>query len=169
MQLILENDNKLRYQQWPAHVHDAQLTSETKASGHDVCSRPFTLKSPARRSVGGVLCSHNSHTHRTHTVIQQHTGIWSTTLWIGKLRLIFCHQETNFDMLISQKSEQKKSLCNKKARLFQIQRKDDLCWTHDTMLLMREREDNKSSQHWTDTRKAISLAFTDICKLLTQT
>lgn len=109
------------------------------------------------------------HTQNPHTVIQQHTGIWSTTLWIGKLCLIFCHQETNFDMLISQKSEQKKSLCNKKARLFQIQRKDDLCWTHDTMLLMREREDNKSSQHWTDTRKAISLAFTDICKLLTQT
>lgn len=67
------------------------------------------------------------------------------------------------------KKVNRKKVCNKKARLFQIQRKDDLCWTHDTMLLMREREDNKSSQHWTDTRKAISLAFTDICKLLTQT
>lgn len=62
MQLILENDNKLRQQQRPAHMHDAQLTSETTAIGHDVYSRPFTLESPARHSGGGVLFSHNSHT-----------------------------------------------------------------------------------------------------------
>lgn len=41
MQLILENDNKLRYVTYN-DMHDAQVASETEAIRHHVRSRPFT-------------------------------------------------------------------------------------------------------------------------------
>lgn len=153
MQLKLENDNKLRYQQWPAYMHNAQLTPETKAIGHG-CSCPLTLESPARHSVGGVLFSHNSHTHRTHSyTTTQRDLIHDPLNWKASFDILSSRNEL-WQAHFTKKWSEKKSLCNKKARLLQIQRKDDLCWTHDTMLLMQECEDNKSSKDWTDTIKA---------------
>lgn len=110
-----------------------------------------------------VVFSQLPHTQNPHAVIQQHTGIWSTTLWIGKLHLVFCHQETTFD-IISQKSDHKKSRCETKRHDYSKSRARTTSAGHKTRCYWCEGMKIMSSKHWKDTIKARSIAFTDICK-----
>lgn len=137
--MLLGNDNKLRYHQSPAHMQtSARCSADLWNQGDRTRSRPVTLKSPARHSGGGVLFSHNSHTHTepTQSYTTTHRDLIHDPMnWKASFAILSSRNEL-WHAHFTKKVITKRSLCEKKAQLFQIQRKDDLCWTHDTMLLM---------------------------------